>query len=303
MEVAEILSRFSRITGRFEKEAVLEAIARRKEVTPALLGILENAAALTEDSDLSDEWLLFSYAMVLLAQFRETRAHPLLVRIARLPEDVQDFFFGDNITVDLGNALACTCGGRLDGIQSIVEDENASEWARYAALESLVVLAASGQVSREEIVGYFGTLFRGGLARTEENEVVWGALVNCATDLYPEELLDEIERAFADGLVEDFSIDIDDVRRDLALGKEAVLAKAANHPHHHLIDDTVKEMEWWYCFHKDDEKLAKAGTEAPAQGGGDWEEVPVPIRRTEPKVGRNDPCPCGSGKKYKKCCL
>lgn len=28
----------------------------------------------------------------------------------------------------------------------------------------------------------------------------------------------------------------------------------------------------------------------------------APIRREEPKVGRNDPCPCGSGKKYKKCC-
>ena len=26
------------------------------------------------------------------------------------------------------------------------------------------------------------------------------------------------------------------------------------------------------------------------------------VRRTEPKVGRNDPCPCGSGKKFKKCC-
>jgi uncharacterized protein YecA (UPF0149 family) len=25
------------------------------------------------------------------------------------------------------------------------------------------------------------------------------------------------------------------------------------------------------------------------------------VRRSEPKVGRNDPCPCGSGKKYKKC--
>ncbi|MBT7153787.1 MAG: SEC-C domain-containing protein, partial [Deltaproteobacteria bacterium] len=24
--------------------------------------------------------------------------------------------------------------------------------------------------------------------------------------------------------------------------------------------------------------------------------------RTEPKIGRNQPCPCGSGKKYKKCC-
>ncbi|MFM0334908.1 UPF0149 family protein [Paraburkholderia fungorum] len=26
------------------------------------------------------------------------------------------------------------------------------------------------------------------------------------------------------------------------------------------------------------------------------------IQRTEPKIGRNDPCPCGSGKKFKKCC-
>jgi uncharacterized protein len=28
-----------------------------------------------------------------------------------------------------------------------------------------------------------------------------------------------------------------------------------------------------------------------------------PLRRSTPRVGRNDPCPCGSGKKYKKCCL
>ena len=27
------------------------------------------------------------------------------------------------------------------------------------------------------------------------------------------------------------------------------------------------------------------------------------VKRTKPKIGRNDPCPCGSGKKYKKCCL
>ena len=33
------------------------------------------------------------------------------------------------------------------------------------------------------------------------------------------------------------------------------------------------------------------------------EPRPAPILRLEEKVGRNDPCPCGSGKKYKKCCL
>ena len=26
-----------------------------------------------------------------------------------------------------------------------------------------------------------------------------------------------------------------------------------------------------------------------------------PVKNTSPKVGRNDPCPCGSGKKYKNC--
>ena len=35
---------------------------------------------------------------------------------------------------------------------------------------------------------------------------------------------------------------------------------------------------------------------------GQVEEKQEPVRRSAPKVGRNDPCPCGSGKKYKKCC-
>jgi len=43
--------------------------------------------------------------------------------------------------------------------------------------------------------------------------------------------------------------------------------------------------------------------------GGEWiytrplREGPAPIKAAHPKPGRNDPCPCGSGKKYKHCCL
>ena len=44
---------------------------------------------------------------------------------------------------------------------------------------------------------------------------------------------------------------------------------------------------------------AQAQTPTPARTGGD--DVVKTVRREEPKVGRNDPCPCGSGKKYKKC--
>jgi preprotein translocase subunit SecA len=41
------------------------------------------------------------------------------------------------------------------------------------------------------------------------------------------------------------------------------------------------------------------GAPRPARTGGD--DVIKTVKRDEPKVGRNDPCPCGSGKKYKKC--
>jgi preprotein translocase subunit SecA len=40
---------------------------------------------------------------------------------------------------------------------------------------------------------------------------------------------------------------------------------------------------------------AQYGAQPQAQGDGE------PMRRDVPKVGRNDPCPCGSGKKYKQC--
>mgnify|MGYP002513770834 CR=1 FL=1 len=52
--------------------------------------------------------------------------------------------------------------------------------------------------------------------------------------------------------------------------------------------------------------------DGPAQGGGEMpaaqqipereKKKPETYRREQPKVGRNDPCPCGSGKKYKQCC-
>jgi preprotein translocase subunit SecA len=43
---------------------------------------------------------------------------------------------------------------------------------------------------------------------------------------------------------------------------------------------------------------------APVQGRPPVPTGPmIPIKRRAPKVGRNDPCPCGSGRKYKKCCM
>jgi preprotein translocase subunit SecA len=46
------------------------------------------------------------------------------------------------------------------------------------------------------------------------------------------------------------------------------------------------------------QQMLLAQQQAAASGGTGNSQV----KREAPKVGRNDPCPCGSGKKYKKCC-
>ena len=46
------------------------------------------------------------------------------------------------------------------------------------------------------------------------------------------------------------------------------------------------------------EAMARRGGKARTAGDG---ATTAPVKRERPKVGRNDPCPCGSGKKYKKC--
>ena len=55
------------------------------------------------------------------------------------------------------------------------------------------------------------------------------------------------------------------------------------------------------------ETMWKAGMEAEAFGDR-FREMMLPptakqMARRPPKVGRNEPCPCGSGKKFKRCCL
>lgn len=55
-----------------------------------------------------------------------------------------------------------------------------------------------------------------------------------------------------------------------------------SHAHHELGEFSKKDGEWYFM----DGKILRNT-----------------VKRVAPKTGRNDPCPCGSGKKYKKCCL
>lgn len=78
MQITEILLEFEKATGRFARAAVEAAAERREEITPGLLRILESTVDRAPQLDAEGDYMAHLYAMFLLAQFRETRAYPLV---------------------------------------------------------------------------------------------------------------------------------------------------------------------------------------------------------------------------------
>jgi SEC-C motif-containing protein len=67
---------------------------------------------------------------------------------------------------------------------------------------------------------------------------------------------------------------------------------------HHEVAEFRRGTDGSWLFHNGDGHTHKAGEGHHHHNHGPQ----APVVREEPKIGRNDPCPCGSGKKYKKCC-
>ena len=68
-----------------------------------------------------------------------------------------------------------------------------------------------------------------------------------------------------------------------------------------IREETVRRMFLVQLRTNQEVKREKVAKETAATGTPDKTVKPQPVRKAA-KVGPNDPCPCGSGKKYKKCC-
>src|SRR5215831_4645792 len=258
MDVQEILQQFATTTGTFPREAVAQAIAQREAIIPELFRVLAEAQYNIEDLPESDS-MAYIYAMYLLAQFREPRAYLLIVEFFSIPGDIALDTTGDVATEDLGRILASVSCGDIRLMTTLVENEDANEYVRVAALRGLVTLVARGEQSRDDIVAYLQRLFQGGLAR--DGSFVWYGLVSASNDLYPEELYDDIKHAYDEELIEPGFIGLDDIDETLQRGKERVLDALQQNQRYSLITDTITEMDWWACFHPEGHAVPNIASE------------------------------------------
>jgi hypothetical protein len=245
MEVAQILEELAYDMGVLPREAIEAAISKRRLITPYLLKILEDAANQIEEIIEFDNYQGHLYAMYLLAQFREKAAYPFIIKLISYPDEIPHSIVGDVLTEDLSRILASVSSGDIEPLQSLVENPHISEYVRAAAQTSMVTLVGCGMHSREKIMKYFKSLFYEKLEKRPS--FVWDNLVSCCCDLYPQEVTDEIQEAFASGLVDPCFISLEEIGAILAESKENHLFRLFQNAE--LIDDTVTEMEKWLSTH------------------------------------------------------
>jgi hypothetical protein len=295
MSPEQVLIELSKDRDTHPREALESADAHRAVLLPALSQLMDRC--LTEPAAASDEEaLLFCYALYLMAKWRETRAYPLVVRWFLLREEDSDFLSGDMLTQDGGRILAAVCDGDLEPIKRVIVNRDAGEFSRSVAISALALLAAWAETPRAAVVDYFGWLAREGLERQSNH--VWSGLATESADLEALSVFPELRRAFDEGLIDRMAVgrsELDDVE---ASPRGALIEEMKDR--HPPIDDVAEATSWWECF---SERRSGRASDLAALAASDvaYEERREPYRAPV-KTGRNDPCPCGSGKKYKKCC-
>lgn len=245
-KITEILETFKHFKGIYEKDMVEAAIALKDEITPHLIAILEdllsNPNKYMEDPDDFSP----TYAVMLLGHFREARAHETLVDVFGLPGTLSYDLFGDLITEDLPMILLRTCNGSLEHIKALALNKNADDYCRGSALRAMAYATVNDIATREDVLAFYGTLFTGHEA--DEDSVLWDLLACRVKELYPEELMDTISRAFEDGLINPGMIDYDSFELVLGRGKEEHLNRLRKEFERRSLDNLHASMSWWACF-------------------------------------------------------
>ena len=219
------------------------------------------------DSDTSEVWAPL-HAWRVLGQLRAAASVPPLLNLLKTIEEDEAADAELPVVFGMiGPAAIPYCAGFLS-------DRANPPFSRITAIDAIKEIAARHPWCRAECIGI--------LARTLESPAhrdrwVRGFVVSALIDLEAVEAIDAIRVAFRRKSV-DISIagDEEDVEIELGLRER----RATPAPRYMMLP-----RDW----------------SAPRDADRDQRRIRIPPRHE--KVGRNDPCPCGSGRKYKKCCM
>ena len=263
----------------WSKRACREILNRKDDFVPMLLELLELAK---DDPELSvyENNSQHIPAALLLSQMREPQAYPGLVKLIECDENDVDYLWGDLLTEYYPWMLRDTFNGDSSLLPQLIENRRVSPWSRAMALRAWGMHYFDGRINREEITGVFRRLihevYTGKPDR--DDETVLSYIADTVREQQLEELIPDVQTVYARNGID-----------KMLCGNYEKYTAEFSYPIYRAedvhIDDAIQELQKWHWF----EKREDSDDEDDNDG-----------RR---KIGKNEPCPCGSGKKYKNCCM
>ncbi len=200
-----------------------------------------------------------------------------------------------------------------DAIEQLKEfscDETLEMFSRGAAVTALAALAKKFPFQQDDIKKHMAKLLG-----TTLNPEFAGLVADDLASFHDSSVLPEIHRAFEEGKI-DKSISSEDDINSIVEGSyddadEIEFKMHTDDPLKHFSRENIEHLHYVYCEDEVDSEEDFSWLDDEVEP--DVEDFEINDDNIEPEVkkamskkektGRNDPCPCGSGKKYKKCCM
>jgi hypothetical protein len=276
----------------FPHAAVEAARAQRAAVTPGFIEAIEECSAGGEDLLLQGEALLLIFH--LLGEWQEKSAYRPLVALLRRCPEVADYWLGDTITETARRVLASVCDSDPQPLFELALDTEADEYARSAALEALAIAVGHGKLEAAPVALFLRDCFTD--LQPQRDNFAWYGWQSAIALLGLMELRSLVKKAFDRRYIPMIYLAYDDFLDDLrdSIGIDGSYTWLDD-DRQGLFSDAVAELHDWPCFSPEVAGEVPSILDIMA-------EHPQPSRNANRDVGRNDPCPCGSGRKFKKCC-
>ncbi len=292
----EIMMEFSR-EGVFPEAAMRAATAHREVMTPIFIELITRLSSCpTSDVTPAEDWQL-APVLHLLAEWREPKAYKPFLAMMRRDEIELDYLLGDTVTESADRIMASVFDGDLAPLIAAIEDADAFDFARGSMLRALVFIALEHKNQRPDVEAFIRDFRNQHDDLSEDMLYSW---VTGSATLGLEDMVEQVRATFELGEISPMSSSFEHFEADLqeALGNPNSSAFQKNGPF--VIESAIDEMQWWYCYSEKYRAERRMDAVRNVLNIMPRQELDVAPRVN---IGRNDPCPCGSGKKFKKCCL
>jgi hypothetical protein len=247
-----------------------QEIASREDAISYLRDILQNEKCWNHGGP-GDAWAPY-HVIHILPLIKTKEALELLFETMRDETDL----LGDWITESTPTLLAAFGESAIERLKEHVLDETLDLYIRGSIETALNVIAHQHPDKKEEIKDFLSKLLE------DTNDPTFAAfLIDELLSFKDPNLLPQVRKAFEDGKIDTEVISRYDVDWVFNLPEEEQsYSKFMKSPLEHFSRENISYIK----------KISYIESKTPKKGN-------------MKKIGRNDPCPCGSGKKYKKCCM